>query len=130
MFRIFYAEKDTTLYEAFPDYNTGIDEILEIGKRLDTDGNALLKSRSLIKFDMTEISQSLSTYGKTVNDCKFILQLYTSHAKNLPSEYSVHAKLAGQNWINGTGFLSNLTIDGATWSGSASGSNCITIATT
>ena len=31
MFRIFYAEKDTTLYEAFPDYNTGIDEILEIG---------------------------------------------------------------------------------------------------
>ena len=78
MFRIFYAEKDTTLYEAFPDYNTGIDEILEIGKRLDTDGNALLKSRSLIKFDMTEISQSLSTYGKTVNDCKFILNFVLS----------------------------------------------------
>jgi hypothetical protein len=125
MFRIFYAEKDTTLYEAFPDYNTGLDEILEIGKRLDTDGNTLLKSRSIIKFDMTEISQSLSTYGKTVNDCKFILQLYTSHAKNLPSDYSIHAKLVGQNWINGTGNLSELTIDGATWSGSASGSNWI-----
>lgn len=125
MFRIFYAEKDTTLYEAYPDQNTGIDEILEIGKRLDTEGNTLLKSRSIVKFDMNEISQSLSIYGKTVNDCKFILQLYTSHAKNLPSDYSINAKLLGQNWINGTGFLSDLTIDGATWSGSAPGSNWI-----
>tara|TARA_R110000868_G_scaffold74972_10_gene216651 strand:- start:11029 stop:12144 length:1116 start_codon:yes stop_codon:yes gene_type:complete len=125
MFRIFYAEKDTTLYESFPDYNTGIDEVLEIGKRLNTEGNTLLKSRSLIKFDMNEISSSLATYGKTVNDCKFMLQLYTTHAKNLPSDYSIYAKLVGQNWINGTGYLSELTIDGATWSGSASGSNWI-----
>ena len=122
MFRIFYAEKDATLYESFPTYNTGLDEILEIGKRLDTDGETLLKSRSLIKFDMTEISASLAKYGKSVTDCKFILQLYTSHAKNLPSEYSIYAKLVGQNWINGTGFLSSLTTDGATWSGSQSGS--------
>ena len=76
MFRIFYAEKDTTLYESAPAGNTGLDEIIEIGKRLGTDGNELLKSRGLLKFDMAEISASLSTYGKTVNDCKFILQLY------------------------------------------------------
>jgi hypothetical protein len=25
MFRIFYAEKDATLYEAYPDYNTGLE---------------------------------------------------------------------------------------------------------
>jgi hypothetical protein len=50
----------------------------------------LLKSRSLVKFDMAEISASLSKYGKTVNDCKFMLQLYTSHAKNLPAEYTVY----------------------------------------
>ena len=36
MFRIFYAQQDATLYESAPNYNTGIDEILEIGKRLDT----------------------------------------------------------------------------------------------
>ena len=122
MFRIFYASKDTTLYERYPDYNTGLDEVLEIGKRLDTEGSTLLKSRSLIKFDMSEISGSLSKYSKTVNDCKFILNLYTSHAKNLPSDYTVYTKLVGQDWINGTGYLSALTIDGATWSGSASGS--------
>lgn len=125
MFRIFYASKDTTLYERYPDYNTGLDEVLEIGKRLDNQGETLLKSRSLIKFDMTEISASLSKYSKTVNDCKFILNLYTSHAKNLPSEYTVYAKLAGQDWVNGTGYLADLKTDGATWSGSASGSNWI-----
>jgi len=122
MFRIFYANKDTTLYEAYPDYNTGLDEILEIGKRTGNDGSTLLKSRAIVKFDMSEISASLSTYGKLVTDCKFTLQLYTSHAKNLPSDYSVFAKMLGQDWINGTGFLSALTTDGANWSGSMSGS--------
>ncbi len=37
MFRIFYAEKDATLYESYPTQNTGLDEILEIGKRLNDD---------------------------------------------------------------------------------------------
>lgn len=122
MFRIFYADKDTTLYESYPDYNTGLDEIIEIGKRIGNDGDTLLKSRGIVKFDMNEITSTLSTYGKTINDCKFVLNLYTSHAKNLPSSYTLNAKLLAQDWINGTGYLSNLTTDGASWSGSASGS--------
>jgi hypothetical protein len=121
MFRIFYTDKDTTLYESLPEYNTGLDEILEIGKRLDTAGDTKL-SRSVLQFDMTEISSSLALYGKTVNDCKFILRLYTTHAKNLASEYSVYAKLVGESWVNGTGFQNALTIDGASWTGSQSGS--------
>ena len=121
MFRIFYAEKDATLYESAPTQNTGLDEILEIGKRLDTDGTTLLKSRSLIKFDIAEISASLSMYNTTVNNCKFMLQLYTSHAKNLPAEYTVTAKLAGETWINGTGYLATATTDGVTWSGPETG---------
>jgi hypothetical protein len=125
MFRIFYAAKDATLYESIPAYNTGLDEILEVGKRLGTDGATLLKSRSAIKFDMTEISASLSTYGKAVTDCKFVLQLFTADAKNLPAEYSVHAKLAGQDWTNGTGYQSALTTNGVTWNGPYSGSSWI-----
>jgi hypothetical protein len=123
MFRIFYAQQDATLYESAPTYNTGLDEILEIGKRLDTEGETLLKSRSVIKFDMSEISASLSKYGKTVNDCKFVLQLFTSHAKNLPAEYSIYAKLIGQNWINGTGMETTPTIDGVSWNYPLSGSS-------
>ena len=122
MFRIFYAEKDAALYESVPVQNFGLDEILEIGKRLGTDGSSLLKSRSLIKFDMAEISASLSDYGKTVNDCKFMLQLYTSHAKNLPADYAIAAKIAGESWINGTGYLAAVTTNGATWSAPDQGS--------
>ena len=32
MNRIFYAERDTTLYEKYPEQNTGIDQILELTK--------------------------------------------------------------------------------------------------
>ena len=121
MFRIFYTEKDATLYESLPNYNTGLDEVLEVGKRIDSAGDTKL-SRSVLQFDMSEISASLAIYDKTVDDCKFILRLYTTHAKNLASQYSIYAKLVGESWINGTGFQSALTIDGASWTGSASGS--------
>ena len=121
MVRIFYTEKDATLYESLPNYNTGLDEILEVGKRLDTAGGTKL-SRSVLQFDTAEISASLAIYGKTVNDCKFILRMYTTHAKNLASEYSIYAKLVGESWVNGTGFQNALTIDGVSWTGSYSGS--------
>ena len=125
MFRIFYAEKDATLFESNPTKNYGLDQVLEIGKKFNTEGDTLLKSRSLIKFDMAEISASLSLYGKTVNDCKFILQLYTSHAKNLPSEYSIYSKLVAENWINGTGDPISTTTDGVTWNEPYSGSSWV-----
>ena len=124
MFRIFYAEKDATLYESTPDGNVGLDEVLEIGKRQEID-STVYKSRSLVKFDMSEISASLSTYGKSVTDCKFMLQLYTTHAKNLPANYSVYAKLVGQDWTNGTGYEAGVTTDGVTWNGPSSGSSWI-----
>jgi hypothetical protein len=125
MFRIFYAEQDTTLYESAPTYNTGLDEVLEIGKRLDTDGSNLLLARSILKFDMSEISASLATYNKLVTDCKFILQMYTIEAKNLPSDYTVAIKMLGQDWVNGTGYLSELTTNGACWNTPQSGSSWI-----
>jgi hypothetical protein len=117
MFRIFYAEKDATLYESAEYYNTGLDEILEIGKRLNTDGSTYLKSRALVKFDLNEINSVLSKYSLSANNCKFMLHLFTTHAKNLPAEYSIDAKIVAQPWINGTGFLSSTTAtqDGVNW---------------
>jgi hypothetical protein len=107
MFRIFYAESDSTVYESLETTNTGLDEILEIGKRLGNDGNDLQKSRALIKFDMEEVTDVISKYSINVNSCKFILQLYTSTAKNLPAEYTLDAKMVGQPWTNGTGYLAS-----------------------
>ena len=124
MFRIFYAEKDATLYESVPTLNTGIDEILEVGKRVNTSGNAYVRSRSLIKFDMDEIQSTLTKYSTTLDSCKFVLQLYTSHAKALSAEYTIEAKIAYDSWINGTGFENSLPsiTDGVSWNYPNSGS--------
>jgi hypothetical protein len=127
MFRIFYAEKDATLYESLPTYNTGLDEILEIGKRLNTDGDIYQKSRSVVKFDMSEIRSVLSKYSADLTDCKFLLQLYTTNAKSLPAEYTITANILAQDWINGTGFQSSDPIigNGITWNYPSSGSSWI-----
>ena len=117
MFRIFYAEKDATLYEGFDTTNTGLDEILEIGKRLGNDGSTLLKSRALVKFDMSEVTNVISKYGVNINQAKFILQLYTTHAKNLPADFTLESRLVAQPWINGTGYLTStpLISNGVQW---------------
>jgi hypothetical protein len=81
MFRIFYPESDATVYEGLETTNTGLDEILEIGKRIGTDGSTWQKSRALVKFDMDEITSVVSKYATNINSCKFVLQLYTSYAK-------------------------------------------------
>ena len=126
MFKIIYPSQDATLYEGDPKVNTGLDEVLEIGKRLSAVGGngGFSLSRSLIKFDTTEVSASLSKYNKSVNDCKFLLKLYTTHAKGLPSEYTIDANVVAQNWSNGTGFINyEFPIDtGCSWDRPESGS--------
>ena len=71
MFRIFYADSDATMYEASSliNSNTGIDEILQVGKQLDTDGETLVKSRFVVKFDMSEIADTLTKYSANLNSC-------------------------------------------------------------
>jgi hypothetical protein len=124
MFKIFYTESDTTLYQGAPSSNTGLDEILEIGKRYGTDGSTLYESRPLVKFNMPEITSALSKYSVNLSDCKFMLQLYTTDAKNLPSEYTITANVVAQPWNNGTGYFSptNIVSNGATWTDNVSGS--------
>jgi hypothetical protein len=65
----------------------------------------------------SEIQQVLSTYSVPLSSCKFILQLFTTHAKNLPSEYTIDAKIVAQPWVNGTGYLgaSPIIKDGVQW---------------
>ena len=117
MFRIFYPESDATVYEGLETTNTGLDEILEIGKRIGTDGSTWQKSRALVKFDMTEITNVVSKYSTNINSCKFVLQLYTSYAKNLPAQYTIDAQMTGQPWTNGTGYLASNPIisNGVQW---------------
>ncbi len=123
MFRIFYAESDATMYQGATTSsltsltNTGLDEVLQVGKILGADGSTLLKSRSVIKFDMSEVQAALEKYSASLSSCKFILQLFTTHAKNLPSNYTIDAKIVAQPWTNGTGYIGSPSVisNGIQW---------------
>ena len=56
-----FAEKDSTLYEASSSLNAGLDEILEVRKDVSDTGTSVDVSRILIRFDLTYISQSVSS---------------------------------------------------------------------
>ncbi len=124
MFKIIYPSADATLYESLPTYNTGIDEILEVGKRLSTSGENYLDSRFIVQFDMNEITTALQKYSVDLDTCKFMLQLYTTNAKNLPAQYTIDANIVTDSWNNGTGLQnSNPAItDGVCWNTPKSGS--------
>ena len=55
-----FAQKDATLYEgeATQSVNTGLDEILEIQKKMNDSGTQINVSRILIQFEISNISSS------------------------------------------------------------------------
>jgi len=124
MFKILYPSQDTTILESDKTLNTGLDEILEISKQDTTGGTNYLKNRVLLEFDINQVNTALTKYNVTIDNCKFFLQLYTTHAVNLPSSYNIQAKILGNDWDNGLGFQSsNPKIkEGCTWSYPKSGS--------
>ena len=72
-----FAEKDSTLYEgsATQSRNTGLDEILEVRKDMNADGSVINTSRTLIKFDITNISESIVA-GTIPENARFYLNLF------------------------------------------------------
>ena len=60
MNRIFYAERDTTIYEKANDQNTGIDEILSITNEESSNSLGFFPSRILIQFRTPEIVDTIN----------------------------------------------------------------------
>jgi hypothetical protein len=60
-------------------------------------------SRTLLKFDLTELSQSISNNTVSGSDIKFTLNLKCCGARNIPLNYSVYAYPLNQAWDNGNG---------------------------
>jgi len=125
------ALQDTTIYESDPYRNTGLDQILEIGKSGTSAGGDLSENRSLVKFDINLLSGILSDNNISVNDISASLRLYTVQESELPQLYSIEAKALAASWSNGVGYSLTDTVsatsvvDGATWistQGSVSGS--------
>jgi len=60
-------------------------------------------SRTLIKFDITELSKSISSNDISGSDIKFTLNLKACGSRNLPLNYSIYAYPVSQSWNNGNG---------------------------
>lgn len=112
------ASKDTTLYQAFPTNNAGLDEILEIGKLIDTDVDyvsetayATGSARSLIYF-------SLPTTASVSTGSSYYLNLKLANADNIKRNQTLLVYQVSQSWDEGSGFfyqnVKNVN-DGATW---------------
>jgi len=128
MIKSVFAQKDATIYKDILSLNTGLDEILEIRKSslykinigtiaetaISTTASPSL-ARTLIKFDLSEISSSIQS-GK-ITSPKYYLKLYTSDAKQIQTDYTIEAMPISQSWDMGSGKKASNPIisNGATW---------------
>lgn len=131
MYHLYFAERDTTLYERYPNRNTGIDGIIELTKiaagstiegltQADT-----YNSRILIDFgaQITAIRSAINSGlippigSLTNNSASVYLNLRAANAVDLPTDYTIYAYPVSQSWTNGNGNYSDVpeTRNGASW---------------
>jgi len=122
MYRIFYAERDTTLYEKYPKQNTGIDEILELTKTASGSKlNGIIQantynSRFLIDFgsEITALSSSIVagdiptlSSRSHPNSASVHLALKAADASDILHTYKIQAFPVSESWTNGNGTFSD-----------------------
>ena len=110
-----FPEKSATLYSYYPTLNSGLDEILEIGAYLATDGTYQV-ARPLIQFPQDEI---IDIIDNKVNGALYeaYLRLSLANASQIPLDYLVYCYPLVYSWNVGTGRYLNdpITTDGASW---------------
>lgn len=117
MFKIIYPKFDATVYSRYPEKNTGMDQILELGKQasgepvIDGDDTVYYdktyNSRIFLKFDLTAVSSSIVAGKIDANTARYYLNLTATEATALPIEYDVYAYPLSGSWKNGTGYYNN-----------------------
>jgi hypothetical protein len=111
---IFYTSSyDASIYLQQPEQNAGRDEILEVGKLYY--GSTMDIARTLIKFNTTQISQSIVENIGTGSYSVF-LNLKSANSEEIPLEYTLYANAISGSWKMGTGTkFDNITSDGVSW---------------
>lgn len=127
MYKIIYPLSDATIYSQFPERNTGMDQILELGKSTEgapsLEGDATVyydstyNSRILIKFDLTDVSSSIVRGKIDSSTATYYLNLKGTSATSLPIQYDVYVFPISSSWVNGTGYFGNdpQVTNGASW---------------
>jgi hypothetical protein len=113
MHKFFTSSYDASIYLQQPDQNAGRDEILEVGKLYY--GTSKDIARSLIKFDISQISSSIAENIGTGSYSVF-LNLKSANSEEIPLEYTIYANAISQSWTMGTGTkFDNISTDGVSW---------------
>jgi len=115
-----FADKDATLYENSSSLNSGLDEILEVRKDVSDTGAFKEVSRTLIKFDLSYISESI--VSRLIPDsgskaARFYLNLFDANPTSLAASQSLFAYPVSQSWIVGEGrsYDNPITKEGCSW---------------
>lgn len=113
MIKFYTASYDASVYLQQPVQNTGRDPILEIAKTYYGDIKDI--NRTLIKFDISAISQSIAS-GEIAGDWKSYLNLKSAKSEEIPAEYTIYANAVSESWDMGLGIrFDNITTDGVSW---------------
>jgi hypothetical protein len=92
--------QDATIYQRFPNLNTGLDEILEVGKLAQpTDGGNIFTQASvrfLVNFDLVS--------GSYPEDAQYFLNLYIANAQNVNRYQDLLVHPITSSWIEGSGY--------------------------
>lgn len=73
-------------------------------------------SRTLLKFDISELSQSIASNEISSSNLKVFLNLSSCGARNLPLNYNIYAYPISQSWENGDGeYIDNGSNFGVSW---------------
>jgi len=92
--------QDTTIYQRLPTFNAGLDEILEVGKLIQsTDGAATFaqaSTRTLVNFELLS--------GSYPEDAKYFLNLYIANAQNVNRYQELLIHPVTSSWIEGSGY--------------------------
>lgn len=115
MRKFLIPSKDTTIYEAYPTNNAGLDEIIEIGKVVDTSlvepNYVTASARTLLYFD-------LPTTASVPATASYFLNLRLANASNVQRNQTIVLYKVSQSWDEGSGYFyqtpKNVN-DGATW---------------
>lgn len=118
----FYPTKDATLYEASPDRNTGIDQVLELQVVPATGSTgaaatASYVSRIVLDFNYSAISASIVSLGYNPNNFNYSVKLYATEPQQIPLDYTVEALPLAYSWNMGTGKANTTpaTTEGVSW---------------
>lgn len=111
----FYPTKDASIYEYYPERNTGLDAMLELSKTVV--GTSSYNSRILLDFDYTSISSSIVNLGYDPNKFDYSLKLYATEVQEIPTNYTIYCYPISGSWSMGIGRYNNTpeTTEGVSW---------------